>query len=791
MDNQPEEVSDSELAHSLMELLAFHHYGRKPAPKKTPPLSEMKPALLFPHQDLSTVRYDYPVCLLKDDAETPAKPLRRLVDEAAAAGGEGDQAERLKLSLGRLESSVKRLLDAGKAGKLAELLDGACEALAAKNGGDQKPAGHRRELKAAAEKLAADAEVIGFGADAPLRLMSAAGAFIWRKRCRDFRDELGQLLIQVRNVLHADFRWSPEASSAKHLETALAGQPEAEIDFQEMSSLLKKTRPGATLPKGRRKRIEAAFEELEKSKDLFTLPEGGDDASLRPDWIFRDCRKAAEKHRSMMKSLTGFFRAVRIARLEVENRYSEELHDAFFAEFGPAHLSHEEVALCPPVTACVKGDSLGADERSALIEILASGVPVKVLVTVDDAGGLGETPEGAAHAAWTARLASMGMAQNRAFILQGVQSNAEHLILGMLEGFEYAGPALFSVYSGEGADRGGLHPYFVSASALQSRAFPAFIFNPGKGATWLERFSLGGNPLPEKRWTSGRLTARDEVGAEVTLDSDFTFADFAAVDGRCAGHFLPVARKDWHESLIPLSEFMSLDEAAVLNKVPYILMIDGKGRLWRVAVSRSVAQAARDSQMDWRSLQELGGINNSHVLKVIGDEKARLEAEKTREVSAIEDKFKAELDRNVGGLTSEIIQRIAAVLISPGAAAAGPPPALGFSLAPAAAPAAGATAVAEKPPAVEEEEEEEISLDEAYITTPLCTSCDDCTKRNPLMFAYNKNKQAIVKDASAGSFRDMVMAAEACPVKIIHPGKPTNPDEPGLDDLIKRAAKFR
>ena len=40
------------------------------------------------------------------------------------------------------------------------------------------------------------------------------------------------------------------------------------------------------------------------------------------------------------------------------------------------------------------------------------------------------------------------------------------------------------------------------------------------------------------------------------------------------------------------------------------------------------------------------------------------------------------------------------------------------------------------------------------------------------------------------SIRDLVIAAEKCPAKCIHPGKPINPQESGLEDLIKRAAAF-
>jgi pyruvate-ferredoxin/flavodoxin oxidoreductase len=80
---------------------------------------------------------------------------------------------------------------------------------------------------------------------------------------------------------------------------------------------------------------------------------------------------------------------------------------------------------------------------------------------------------------------------------------------------------------------------------------------------------------------------------------------------------------------------------------------------------------------------------------------------------------------------------------------------------------------------------------EAYIETARCTSCDECTNLNPHMFAYDENKQAYVKDASAGTYRELVQAAERCTAGIIHPGDPLNPDEPDLDKWVERAARFQ
>jgi hypothetical protein len=62
---------------------------------------------------------------------------------------------------------------------------------------------------------------------------------------------------------------------------------------------------------------------------------------------------------------------------------------------------------------------------------------------------------------------------------------------------------------------------------------------------------------------------------------------------------------------------------------------------------------------------------------------------------------------------------------------------------------------------------------------------------NNKMFAYNENKQAYIADPDAGTFKDLVEAAESCQVAIIHPGKPRNAKEAGLDELMRRAEAFR
>lgn len=78
-----------------------------------------------------------------------------------------------------------------------------------------------------------------------------------------------------------------------------------------------------------------------------------------------------------------------------------------------------------------------------------------------------------------------------------------------------------------------------------------------------------------------------------------------------------------------------------------------------------------------------------------------------------------------------------------------------------------------------------------WIDTELCTACGECININSKIFVYNDNKKAIIQNATAGPFRDIVKAAEKCAAGIIHPGEPANPGEKDLEKWKKRAARFQ
>ena len=210
--------------------------------------------------------------------------------------------------------------------------------------------------------------------------------------------------------------------------------------------------------------------------------------------------------------------------------------------------------------------------------------------------------------------------------------------------------------------------------------------------------------------------------------------------------------------MVPADEWLARDPKSVGDAIPYVLAVDADDVLQRVIVDTRLMQMAARCRTFWHRLQEQGGIHNSHAEILLAREKARWEQAKAKRARGAQGR---------GGRRRERAGRRRRRRKAPPRRAA-----------PAAA-AAAAPAAPERNP------------DEAWIETARCPSCNECQTINDKMFTYNENKQAYIVDVKLGTYRQMVEAAEVCQVAIIHPGKPWNPNEPGLEALIARAEPFR
>jgi ferredoxin len=299
----------------------------------------------------------------------------------------------------------------------------------------------------------------------------------------------------------------------------------------------------------------------------------------------------------------------------------------------------------------------------------------------------------------------------------------------------------------------------MSAAAMESRAFPAFTYDPSAGRDWASRFSIETNSQVELDWPVQHFTYEDAQHQRASEDVAFTLVDFVAADTRYARHLAVVPRAAWTTSLVPVDALLARERRGVPDQVPMLYMVDGDDVLQKVIVDERLMREARRCRELWHSLQELGGVHNSHAEQLL-----------VRERRAWEAKARQEADANaVDALVASVAATAPSEATSSVTAAASDV---------ASAPASAVTAEPARSP------------DEAYIETARCSTCNECTQINGKMFAYNGNQQAYLKDVTAGTYAQLVEAAESCQVSIIHPGKPRNPNEPGLDRLLERAAPF-
>jgi ferredoxin len=740
----------------LLDLGGFHVTGI--APDRDAAYHDercLRPALFASYADLSKLRYDYPLVLVEgSEDEACVRSLSSIVEEIlreiAPPGVAGEARRRQVL---KLEEAIRANLAKGRGDTLSHLWDLAEAAVISGADGAAREA-LDDSLRLARGALRVEGQVIDCDADTPSRFITHAWIAAHRARVRALRRMIDELVLKLSEILKSDFMKSEEARKPETLKSSVGSAYETSFDFQALSDVLAKGATSGRLPEDRRRRVTALLSVLESQR--FT-------ASSEPyNFVFDNCADALDAFRFRLPAMVEVVKAIAIAELEIRNRYRAAKHDPLFGRFDARALAPGDLALFPDYLVRHRNGRGEAEETGRILEILASGLPVKILAQTDDILGdslATDARPAAGGAGARARLAGLAVGLNSAHVLQATAADLYRQRQEILKALSRGGPSLFSVFSGATKTLSGTPPYLVAAAARESRAFPVFTYDPEAGPDWASRFCLGGNPQPEADWPVHGLAYEDQDHQRLVEDLAFTFVDFAACDSRNADDCVPVRRVDWNDGMVPVAAYLRGGPEAAPGAVPYLLMVDADNLLQRVVVDDRLIRAARRCGEAWRSLQELGGINNSHAQRLLERERAIWEQEKKTELAALSSR--------------------SAPAPEPEAASAGK------VAAPVDAAVAGETAV-EAEAAVSEE----AASDEPYVETARCTTCNECTDINGRMFAYDDNMQAYIADPDAGPYRQLVEAAESCQVSIIHPGKPRNPAEPGLDELIARAEPF-
>ena len=718
--------------------LIFHLTGRRQGDGlKAIDGLDLRPALLAPYRDLAALRHDFPLVLdQRIGGHEFVRSLSGVVDgvlkDVAPRGIEGERLRRHAL---QLEREIRRAVDDGARGTLADLW-----AMAAAKLGASEGETFEQVLSHTGGALRTEGEVVGCSHDMPARLITHAWHAAQHAKARHFHADLSRLVLKLSDILRAAFAHSQASRQPHHLKQSVGGPHQDQFDFAALSRIVGKGVPRSELPPARHGRLVHVLGVLESQR--FFAPADAVDDSECFGFVFDNCAAAAKAYRERLADVAELVKAMSIAELEVQGRYIEAEHDLFFEAFDENALTAADLARFPDYLVCIPPDCNDAPENANLMEMLSSGLPVKVLVQTSDL--LEEASIGTGRFAFgvrSARLATAAMGLGGMYVLQSPSANLYALRSQIGHGLARPGPALFSVFAGSPRSASLLPPYLTAAAAMQSRAFPAFSYDAAAGGNWAARFSLENNPQPDDDWSVETIAYFDAALQRAEQRSAFTFADFVLCDTRYAAHFALVPPERWNAAMVPVADWLALDEAEAAKRVPYLLAVDSQDTLQRVIVDARLMQATRRCLLLWRRLQEHGGVHDSHAERLLAREKAAWAAEKPAEAVAA---------------PAAAAEPVVA------AAAAGPEPS---------APAH--------------------SRDEAWIETARCPSCNECQLINDRMFGYDERKQAFIKDLAAGTYRQLVEAAESCQVAIIHPGKPRDPNEPGLEELLVRAEPFR
>ncbi len=492
----------------------------------------------------------------------------------------------------------------------------------------------------------------------------------------------------------------------------------------------------------------------------------------------------------MVKMADGF-KAIRMAELEIAGKYDKQESDHFFKYFDWHQFSEEEYLLCPPVVT-VGGDGAMYDIGfQNLSRSIMSGMPLKILILdtqvysntftgqISDMAPYGKEWKGKTER--RKEMSLISMAHRTTYTLQSSIAHPNHLIEGYIDGLNYRGPAIFNIYAVCQPEHGVADDAATMQSklAVEARAYPLMTYDPREDDTWEKSMSLKGNPDLDNDWTTYELKFVDEYGIEDTMTVPLTFADWAMTEGRFQKHFKFVAPSKWTDDMVPLHEFIDLDHDEMAENTAYVHAVHPESNtLVRVAIDPEIVHATIERRNFWRTLKGLAGLD-----KIVIDVEAIAAQAKAEMASGIASNLMNMVSgKSADGATD--VNALAAVLAAAPAASAPQVPV------PTVAAPAGKTAAA-SPTAKAEQPAAAGGHDAVWIETPDCTTCDECVDINPKIFKYNDDKKAIIIDPTAGTFEDIVKAAEKCTAVIIHPGTPWNPDEKNLAKLIKRAEKFQ
>jgi hypothetical protein len=276
------------------------------------------------------------------------------------------------------------------------------------------------------------------------------------------------------------------------------------------------------------------------------------------------CAAAFAHVHSQLHAMEATLRALRIARLELDDAYDPPVHDSILHRFRWEAAHPDEIAAQSPVIVALTAAQAANSPLNSLSRLLRSGCPVHILVTQPSL-----VPDDLKATA--PDLAQLAIAHRDAYVLQSSLACRDHLQPALDEMAQVLTPALAVIAT---PSAGG---WAESVILPLAKAWPLFVFNPARSRQWRDCLQL--HRVESNSWTA---------------------AHAAALNPTLAHHFRILPDIPGDHDPIELDQYLAQFQDRAPLAVPYLTMTDGA----RIAVSRDVADYCHDRMRAYSVLEQ-------------------------------------------------------------------------------------------------------------------------------------------------------------------------------------------
>ncbi len=630
----------------------------------------------------------------------------------------------------------------------------------------------------------AESHLVGLNPHTLLDLYVLSVRAARRSRMRDVGAEIRCLINQLHEALRVDDAYGPFSISESALCDAFGPAANELIDSSAIAKDLSHQHCGHIQHDP--ERIARMHDALQKLENFHKTLATSDDLifAYPPEVQVKSTydRVRTICHEEPIAVATGLFdaisqkhveafKAMRMARLDIDNAFDPNYHGDILEHFTWQDLSEDELRLLPVICIAETTDRLYG-QLTPLSRLIRAGKPMDVLVFESTSKAMSTDPT-INQRTYDPGFSYLATAYREAFVAQSSLARPEHLAANLARMNRVLRPAITVVACPTWTWR--LPARVQLEAAHYGRTAPMFQYDPSVGETRVERFNVDGNPQIDQPWPECMFSYLDEYGNTQTMEGTFTFAHALALEPGYHKYFRILPTEAWNDELIEIGDFLK-NPSFDRPRIPFIWgVVDSKLR--KCIMTREVANACIDRMQRWKTLRELS-LSTQAQLMIAQDNRDSKREQELQASQKAYDSVSEQLNDTKSAL-KEAVDTLSTCLCELQDKLSASERDKDYDLNEAMRDEtafieglAGDAAVkidcapVNPIPAQEVKVEAVKSPKQPYIDSSKCMSCGACVGINDKVFGFNDDGQAVIikPDATAEECAD---AADTCPAGCI------------------------